>query len=512
MDEQNVYLNYSPQPGGKSMKKKVIIVLICLLLIVAGRWASTVSFVEVSVDEATGSANINYQFYNKGSQKSSISSSSTNIKKRLTKGSYEVLARQGNKTFFNIIQSKGFFATSAIKAVLQPEKSRTFVGDNPENCMNLINNMFLSYSCGGDLFSNVKIHIPASADTPTYVSPNPNKSIDGSLEGIVKTSGGVVFALIQSEPDGESLPLHTLYQLGTNLSITNSFGLSGLGGNKTYKIKPYKSGFIVYDTGYTQALYYQSPNQSPEKIKVGTSSDKNLSATDLQFENDTFLALYSSNVSAKKAKTEVVMTKNGRFVSYIFNKAYLSGQPCGTNKLCLVGTKGLDVYDVSGSKAVYLYMVSDIITAHNTSSGFLVITKSEVIRLDVDNRSGFVEYSLGDFTYNSIQPVDGGYILSLTNSKGKKFALRINQVTADTASIDKKVAQLQKLQEVNTVSVNGNYIFISPNIPGDLVYDQSIESYDYDPVVKAGVVSTINQKIDQLGIDRKQYTIINTAE
>ena len=75
----------------------------------------------------------------------------------------------------------------------------------------------------------------------------------------------------------------------------------------------------------------------------------------------------------------------------------------------------------------------------------------DVVSLDVDKRTGLIDYSYGDYEFNGLRKDGFGYLLSLTNNKGRKVALYINQSASDTNKIDKKIAELQKIPEVNYI-------------------------------------------------------------
>ena len=128
-----------------------------------------------------------------------------------------------------------------------------------------------------------------------------------------------------------------------------------------------------------------------------------------------------------------------------------------------------------------------------------------------DLLKGFAEYSYGDSHFCGMQKIDTSKYVLCSNAGSETAALLVDRNTANTDSIDKKIQQLKKISFIDNVSIYGKYIFISPNL-GPLVYDNSIKGYNYDPASKRSVSSKINEEIDKIGIDRKAYSIINTAD
>ena len=153
----------------------------------------------------------------------------------------------------------------------------------------------------------------------------------------------------------------------------------------------------------------------------------------------------------------------------------------------------------------------NITSIQNTDVGLLALSDTRILNLDVDNKTGFVEYSFGDRKFCGLQKDVGGYLLCQTNTKGVNAVLRIDQTSNNSDSIDKKVAGLEKMSEVKNVSVYGQFLFISPDL-GELVYDNSLGFFNYDPSVKQSVNDKISHQIDVLGVDRNTYHIINTSQ
>jgi hypothetical protein len=88
-------------------------------------------------------------------------------------------------------------------------------------------------------------------------------------------------------------------------------------------------------------------------------------------------------------------------------------------------------------------------------------------------------------------------------------ALRIDNNSNNSDSIDKKVAEIQKLSEVSDVSAYGKYIYVVPDL-GEPTYIQSLGEFGYNPIAVKSINDVINNKIDKLGIDKNNYSVIST--
>lgn len=499
------------QEQPKRPLKLVVLLAIFAIFVFGFYWLWNSAFVQISVTNPT-TGNYSYQFTDQKSGKIiEVKTHASSVKKRLARGNYSVLVKQDDKSYLSIISTGGFFKTSDVNAVLSKEKSRIFVGDNPGSCMSYINNVLVSYACT-DLFENINIHQPANASQPTYVLKNPNPfGIIGYVQGIVQTSRENI-ALVKIPADSDADGGYSILSLGDNLKITNQRALSNLDLNTSYSISPYKDGFIIYSQTLIRAYYYSSLNAEPVSISLD-NSNKDLTPSYLSVKDGLILTAFISGTdsNSKTAQTEIIINNEGRSNHYLFNKVLTSSVPCGNQLLCVVDSSGLSVYGLANKKPDLLYDIVGTSAVLDSPKGTLVITKDGVLKLDTTARSGFLEYSFGDYKFNDIRGSGGGYILSLTNPSGKKVAIYVDQAVEDTDQIDKKILQVQKLPEISNSSIYGQYIFISPNL-GSLAYNNDTQSYDYDQSAKANANTKINQAIDKASINRSVYQIISTIK
>lgn len=496
----------------RRLRRILIFTVIVVLSLFTLYWLYSHAYVEVTLANSA-SGDVSYSLTNQKTQKTTtFTSAASTINKLIPKGSYELLAQQNQTSYYSVIQAHGFLRKTSIQAHLQSEHIRRFVGNNPGNCMYYVNQILSSSNCG-DSFASLNVHVPATQNQPTLVQKN-QSNIDGNVEGIIKTNEGSL-VLLQQVGGG----VHTIYNLKNNLILGNGHALSELDTNKSYSVHNYKTGFVVYDSSSEQFLYYTSTSAKPTTITINGSLDKSFEPYAMSVDDSSIAVAYTNipdtteGPKVKKSKTEIVVYDGTNTRQFSFNKQYGSVSSCGQNRLCLLANKQLEVYDIAGDKQVPKFSLSSVEAIENSTKGLLVVKEKGVLQLNATNGDGFMSYSFGDYAFCGIQvdPDAQAYTLCLTNNKQKKVALHIDQNIDNIDNIDKKIAELLKSSDISDVSIYDKYIFISPQL-GDLVFDESLQSFDYDPGVKKTVNAAIGQQITTLGIDKTKYQIINTSE
>lgn len=503
------------------MKKKLLLILLPITILAIAYWLFSHAYVEIVINNP-GAGNFTYSLLDQRNQKTSeVDTAETKIKKLVRRGSHEVLVKQGETSYFSVVKAGGFLAKTTVQAKLSPEKNRKFVGDNPGPCTHYVGQTLISFACGAT-YNNIQVHIPATTQRPTFTRPAfeiEEDVIEFIIEGVVKTKFGSF--LIVKKPGGNEYlgPAHIAFPLNENFQLTDGIALSDLDENQYYTAQPYKEGFVVYNSSFDQIFYYASVNEKPTNISIDKPKDQKLQAYMLSVQGESIIVAYAEGgeevdldqPETADVKSEVVIFEKNEARRFTFKKRYASAVACGSQKLCLLLNKRLDVYDVGGQKPRHLFMVGGIDSLENTQKGLVLVRGNEVLGLDAESREGSIEYSFGDYGNCGIQKDSGGYLLCLTNSKRKKVALFIDQAAPNSDSIDKKIAQLLELDKVKDVSIYDRFIFISPNA-GPLVYLPDINGHGYDPQAKQQAASRINQEITELGIDKNTYTVINTLE
>jgi hypothetical protein len=501
------------------MKKKIIAAALVIALLIGLQWLFSHAFITVALVNP-GSGNVTYQFISQPDQKlNEVQTAGTAVKKLVRKGSYEVLVKQGDSSFLAVVDTGGFLGTTSVRAELAPEKAREFIGNNPVACMSLAGGTLISYGCN-DFYGNARMHVSSSAQQPTYTQPVDGEP-DGLIQGILELNDTTLAMLKTVTDSADPEQPFRLYTIEANGSLTNGRVLSGLDPSKSYSLRAYKSGFVIYDDAFERISYYSAPSAAAQPISLGTQSDNSLQPNTLNAGVSSITATYSNNTEGEvtdihepdhsKVQAEVVIADENAVRRFTLSGQFSDAVTCGRDKLCLLRGDQLEVYGTSGNQLEPLFTLGQVAELASTANGLLVSRENGLIGLDVDTRKGSIYYSFGEYTGCGLEATTSGYLLCLINGKQDKVALRINPTSTNNNSIDKKVAELLKLPEVKDVSAYGRFIYISPEL-GEPVYDEASNSFGYPPDVISAVNGRINQEIARLGINREAYTIVNTFE
>lgn len=492
------------------LKRLAVAALILVFLLVVFVFIKNNSFILIEAGTEPGQQTTYEVTDPKGKTKEHKSSGGSK-RIRVGTGDYGVSVKAAGRSYFAAVKAGGFLRTSKVTPILEPEKKRTFVGNNPGLCMEYLVSKLISFSCSAG-FEDINIHVPATANTPTYVLKNPNKALSLYVESSLKAAEGTIM-LVKQNLVGDKQAAHIIYVLGDSLNPTRSQVLAALDAGKGYALAGYKDGFLAYSLSAGKAYYYATLSSKPEEIELEKPRGENLTAASLSTRGGSLLVLYTppADSSSKKTSVEVHMKTNGNWKVSTLKGSYTEAVLCGTDKLCAVGNETMDVYDTKPEKPKLLYSIKNVISVKGTGEGVMVIRSGDVLRFDADKRAGFIDFSFGDYLFAGLQPQPSGYILSLTNNKGKKVALLVDGQIPDEDGIDKKVAQLLKHESVDDVSAYGSYVFVSPSV-GPLAYIDSLGEYGYDPVLVKQKNADIIQAINSIGIDRTKYTVVSTIK
>jgi len=382
--------------------------------------------------------------------------------------------------------------------------------------------ILFSYYCS-DAFRGVVEHIPSTRTQPTHIVQNTKSKIDGVVEATITLPSGTFVLLSSPRTEDNSRPLHTLYK-SDGFSLSSPVVLSDLSNDESYNLAPFESGFVAYNDSGTHILYYSSVSSKPQKLEVPVVSDTSLKHV-LVGSNQSTVVVSRSNkadfqthddpkAKVGSVKTEVVIVTKAGAQALTFSQnlddIFTSVAPCGTNRVCFVSKKNLYVYDVSNSRVTLLYKISDVSEMFSLTSHLMLVRGNGVLDFDVDTKTGYLDYSFGPFTTCGATPSGpSAYIVCIKDKNEKTYALFINQASKNTDSIDKKFAELSNNTAFKAVTLNNQFIFITPEIP--LIRNSATNEYEYDPVAQKSAASTISSEIDKLGIDKKIFTIINTS-
>lgn len=493
--------------------------ILIAILIMGGSlyWISSHSMLEIVVTTSNDS-NITYELTKQPSGKTNQTmSGDKTIKKIVSKGEYEIAVKQGSGGFFTTARTRGFLSKTVVDAKLSSEKVRQFVGDNPAECM-FYSKLLYSYSCSNTSpFSEINVHLPANEQTPTYSTKIPPSPIDGALESLIKSPLGNL-ALVRPL-DIEGSTGHLLFALDDNLRPLNSRRLAELNVDSSYQLVSYKAGFLAYNLNESTLFYYDSFYTDPQKISFKNPTGE-LRPVTLGVNNDVISILFSNRVISdgegidqlKDIKNTLLIDSNGNQ-----SEVDLSGQAvhetsvCGQSLICVLGEEQFLIYRVTGEEKQIIYSVGDVRRTEVFGDSVILVRTNEILRINTKTIEGSLDYSFDDYKYCGLQKIDEqNYIICVADIENRKKALMLsNGSTSD--DIDKKILQLQKLDEVDAVSAYKNLLYVMPNL-GEPTYDAVTKSFMDNPETKTRVNNKINEEIQKLGIDTKKYTIVNTSE
>lgn len=511
--------SYSSQLLGSSRLRRFALIFAGLFVLIFGFiWFYTHSYIQVNLSSAAP-GEITYELVDQKTNKSTlIKSSSTSIKKLVKKSSYEVLVKQNESNFLSVVTTKPFLKTSEVRSELKKEKVREFIGDNPNPCMFYDKNLLFTYSCGST-FGSLELHLPATPEMPT-TSKNPSPFKEASLGGIVNYKNQKL-ALLGNLPsgDGDDIP-YRLYVIDDNLELGPAFSLPNLTAEKSYSIKEYREGFIIYDSTVEDILFYNGPSSEPQKIDLGPAKDSDLSSKRLFTDGNRILVSFSSadktldyeeeHTPSSPGKTEIKIYDNGNIQSLSFDENFSGIELCGDKYLCLVKDRQLFVYDISNSDApneiMKLNNVHSIISKNNR---LIVARYDGVFEVDILGQKGFMQYSFGAYTPCGMQNVyDGGYVVCVISPKNTKAALYIDPSKENVDNIDKKVLSFLEKPYISNVSVYKKFFYLSPDL-GEFIYDSRTDNFTYDPEIINKTSQDIDSLIKSTSLNVLNYTVID---
>ena len=523
--EQNSYEVYIPQPGrqGQGNYRKIVLlaaatgVLIGLALVISLFTGKSTILVNV---ESNSISEITYRLVNQADPEkvTEVKKTEKHLELKLPNGEYELTVSQDEAKYFAVVDAGSSSTTITATPVL--EKGRRFVGNLPKDCLHFLKSHLVSYDCNQSLGS-LQAHIPANASTPTYATPYPYGSEDG-IEGTARTKDGSVLltyeALVAGHEEfaggsAEKPSPHVAFTMSDGLAfkLENRTTLADLDAKEHYAIQPYREGFMAYNESFTQAFYYTSLKAKPVAVPIGNSTDVTLVPYALAAHGSSFAVAYAKGGNNSNLDSEVVYHTGDQVSHRSFKKKkFASIRPCGDKKLCGLHENTLEVYDATNEDEQPLYTIGNVQAIENSKDRLIVIRTTDVLGLDVDGRTGSIQYSFDAYEYCGIQPSGDTYLLCVMNKGGARSALYIEQQQVSD-KIDQKVAALQQLPEVTAVSIYGGFITISPDA-GKVEYREASDSFGYNPNTLKRANEQIAKKLDELAIDRKKYQIINTLD
>lgn len=480
-------------------------------------WLYTHAFIQIVVSDPSTNQEITYTIADQNSDKTKeIKTKDHAIKKLVRKGSYEVTVSQEEKSYFAMTKTSGFLSTKKITAKLEAEKHREFIGNDPGPCILYDTNILYSRSCDGNLSDLIK-HMPSTNDIPTYTEPFDADPNSAEVRGMINVKGKNILLTRDI--------VYSLYELTPDFKLSNYVALPDLDIGTDYTLQNFNDGFVLYESGIKSVKYFSSFSKTYTTINIPTIPAKTLNAVELSSYKGSIGGLFNSATTDSnddasdpdKSSTKKLFTGASSFVlfdnksennTYSFDTLYTSGGLCGDKKICLISNQTLDVYDIQNKKARKLFSTQHVQKVLPVGDSFVTIKDTGVLGFNGDFETGSLQYSFGDNEYCGATASNNGYVLCLINRKNDRFALYINPSQENNDSIDKKINILLQDPNVTTVSAYKNYLYISPNLGGE-VYNPATQQYGYDPALVTSTNSKISELVQRAGIDRSIFTVIN---
>lgn len=510
-----------------------IIVFIIILVTFLLYYVSNRSYIEITVKQSSG--DIAYNLSSDSNQSDSFTSSETTVRRLVKKGTYQVSAQQDYSSALTSTHTKGFLQTTQVELSLTKESARSFVGDNPKQCI-YYSDVLLSWKCRGRLNTAVTF-TPATSDIPGYVSPITSSSEPMIIEGFVSWKGTKWTLSKVASVEGVS---HILYPLDSNnnFRFIGNIVLGDLSDEKDYALTKYREGWLVYSVDGSDLFYYQDFNVSPERISSSNTNVKGLRLYDVDVTGSSIALTFNENSTPesfgsslitnssvdtpetieeydegskidaiyKINKTEFILINGDNTRRYVLDFTAKQVKLCGGEFVCALDFENLYIFEISGNELVKKQTYYNVKQFDTAGDNLYIINDFGVLDTNIQKNTGYYLYHFGDYQFCGITTEN---ILGVCIEGANKKSLLVINNEELTYPIDQVVYELGSKNEVESVSVYNNLIHISPNF-GELSRNQQTFRLEYDPEIKSSVNQSIKTYLEELGLNNSGYQIKQT--
>lgn len=533
-NQNNIYLPQTSRPSASNLRKRLILSFVGFALLLFGYLLFSYGFIEVEIVNPEN-GNLSYKI-NDQHQKYNESS----FKKLVKRGSYEVLASQDSNNKVGVIESGGFLSTNKLSLELESQKSREFIGDSPASCFEFIKSRLLSWSCFGNAEGG-KVHAPATTQIPSLNKSFSVFGYSGMRLMDFLSSDGQTYALVGVDyDDGSQVALYEFDPVTGVIDSTKSRQINELPGGKNYQASRVDDGYLIYsDDGYELMKF---KDIGSEIIRINRPDVKDgLKLYSLQTNQNTIVMVFGHEFTGSEMggssffpsypKNDKQNSGDGR-INNSFDEGMDGGEIvlingddqtvipfknrahqirlCGEKMICMLHESKLTFYELNATKLTKLFQMTGVSQIESSGKHLLVVKDDGVMVMDPLTRQGHYEYMFGGYSFCGIKPLDKSYLVCVNSKQDnrRQSVLRINTEVDTTDYIDQQILELQELQEVKSLSIYKNLIYLSPEL-GELTFDEKTKMLDHNPETKKRVNESINRKINESGIDLRKYTIIN---
>lgn len=496
--------------------------ILALIILLAVYWASSSGRLEITLSSnSIGQKTYRLVSHSSG-EEISLETNETSRSFKLKSGGYDVYVGTGSDTYFSVANVPGWFGKVTINASLQPEFGREFIGNNTENCPVIVDEILLSYPCGGSV-SSLKVQVPATKSRPPYTLANSNPELfdpgddvvdsepAASIEGTF-VSGDTTYAVISLTGNGLSESGHYIYTLTNNqkqaVSRRPVKQLDRLNPANSYSILTSGEGFIAYSSNFNHVVYYESIDSEGSEITGYNTENSGFGFIKASGRNGILVALFSNAFDTQaKPKSEMSIGVNNKIIKTKFNKAYSSVTVCGNNLVCLVDTSGLDVYQINNDKLELNYRMSSVREIYSLGDRTYLLTNDGVLSFDLSTKQGFVIYRQKNYQVESLTKTSGKLVAIVRDGSSAKYAINLMEGSPND-EIDSKLTVLKINPDIDGVVIYKNIIHVTPKL-GEMVYDSSSHSFTYTREQRDIGDQKSLQAIKDVGIDTSKYQVVN---
>jgi hypothetical protein len=484
-----------------------------LLALIVLWLVATYGFMTVQVVGSKGGERLSVELYNQSTKKSvTVQANGGRVRRFTVRGSYEVRVIQANQQAMVVAKSGGFFGNTDVSVRLIPQPSRGYAGYKPGGCM--YSHAGITYSADCANSSAVTRHVPASSNQPTY-----NQKVElgfSRILGISQTASGVVVLTAAISADEEDVQIRgPSVVLLRGDSVVASAEVTDTKKDRQYAIKPFREGFIVYDSSFEWIRYYSSVGAKPQTIDIGKPADKNKKPLVLNTSGSLIVAVYSDKADYQdntdpegigEVHSSVLFYSGNRARELVFDKQFGAVEVCGTNRLCTLefGTNQLQIYDTRDTPEI-IFRVDNVSGVWGDGKALFFSREGVIHGLDVAKQASAAVFAVKDFATCGVTVEGSVLLVCATGPDSKSVVFRVSK-TGTSDGIENKLSELSQADFVDDISVYGRYIMILPRL-GEQVYPDGFGGLGYNPITKERAKKSINQTIKSLDIDGRAYTI-----
>lgn len=517
-------------------RTKIIVTLSAIVVLFLGLWVYRQSFIDVTitpVNDAETTVTIIDQESGEATQEAA---DGDHYRRRVPRGNYEVVVEQDSAGAMAIVSTGSFFSATHVELELQHQNTRTPIAHGSLPCVNETDSTLVSWECN-NLLENARVHIPATADQPTY-----KRRIQGVGSWVVEsvsTINGDRYALIRLEAHDDGGFLHGIYPFTNDHNIDVGGGriLNDLSSDGYYQLHSHKDGFAVLSETGESAYYYQGvSDENPETIAVPRPESTNglrmveahfgehisvLYADELLFPPVTNNWLRSAEASTHEEEEGEPDTKEYRRASFVssndaINELLLppettSATLCGAELLCARVSGDVVVYRVDGDETSIVGRVTGVDKLLRRGDNQLWLSRENtVVRFSPETMTGTHAFATkGEMCGAESGSQQSLLVCARQNPGGENTIFRLDPTETTSRPIDHKLAELRSLDEVRQITAQGKFVYVSPEV-GELVRDSVTGDFRYDPKRVHDAAQAIDEKVASLGLEEDGYQVINT--